>query len=334
MDLKNIEKKIFDVKNDADFQKIAIEIFNFQAKENPVYRQYIEYLKIKPEKITNIKQIPFLPIEFFKTKKILCEPYSNPLPELNFKSSGTTFSLRSNHYVSKPDLYIKSFTETFEKFFGQVENYTILALLPSYLQAGNSSLVFMVDYLIKKTQQPESGFYLNEFSELEQKIDALLAENQKVILFGVAYALLDFAEFISTKKNNLIIIETGGMKGRKKELTRQELHKILTEAFGTEKILSEYGMTELLSQAYTKGDEWFVPASSMKVFIRDINDPFSYISDAKTGGVNIIDLANLYSCSFIETKDLGLKKQNKFKILGRFDNSDIRGCNLLINSVL
>ncbi len=330
----DIEKQIFDIKNDNIFEKTALEIFNFQAVKNPIYKKYIEYLKIKPETVTNIREIPFLPIEFFKTKNIVCEPYFSALPKLTFKSSGTTFSIRSNHYIAKPNLYIESFVTTFEEHFGNIEDYAVLALLPSYLEAGNSSLVFMVDYLIKKSQNSASGFYLNEFSDLEKNIDKLLKAGQKVILFGVAYALLDFADFISTEKNNLIIVETGGMKGRKKELTRQELHTILNKAFGTKKILSEYGMTELLSQAYTQGDEWFTPAKTMKIFIRDINDPFSYIADKKTGGLNIIDLANIYSCSFIETKDLSVKNGNKFKVLGRFDNSDIRGCNLLINNEL
>ncbi|MBN2891951.1 MAG: acyltransferase [Bacteroidales bacterium] len=328
--IQDFENRIFTISSNQEFDQIALEIFDFQYNNNLVYKEYIDYLKVKPTKITSIFDIPFLPIEFFKSRKIVSaiDLLQEKTPVV-FKSSGTTGADRSKHYVYKSDIYEKSFLKEFKDIFGSPENYTILALLPSYVQTGDSSLVYMVNKLIQLSNNVDSGFYL-EKSEII--LDIILKNkelNKQIILFGVSYALLDLAESNKILLPELIIIETGGMKGRKKEIIRNELHHILGQKFGTKNIYSEYGMTELLSQAYMLENEFFKPSSTMKVLIRDINDPFTYLSDEKTGGINIIDIANLYSCSFIETKDLGLLKNNKFKVLGRFDNADIRGCNLL-----
>jgi len=334
------ENKIFEVKNNEKFEELSLQIFNYQSQNNKIYKQYLKYLKINPKTIKSTTEIPFLPIEFFKSRKVICN-FDKNHQYTQFKSSGTTSTSskiasfaqlnRSTHYVNKLSVYEKAFLNGFSYFYGDVKNYTILALLPSYLEQGDSSLVYMVDKLISLSQNKDSGFYLNNLDQLADKLNSLINTNQKIILFGVSYALLDFAEKYKLKQNQTIIIETGGMKGRRKELTRTELHQRLTKSLGVKTIHSEYGMTELLSQAYSTGHEIFEPSNTMKILIRDTNDPFSYLPNGKTGGINIIDLANLYSCSFIETKDLGkLLPNNKFEILGRFDNSDIRGCNLLI----
>lgn len=327
---KDLEKKIFEIDSEKKYEEVALEIFEYQSENNKVYKEYLGYLNFKPSENLKIEDIPCLPIEFFKNKKVIVNEFVAKLPELVFKSSGTTGMIRSKHYIAQEDLYIKSFMNGFNDFFGKPDDYVILALLPSYLEAGNSSLVYMVDYLIKKTNNPNSGFYLDNYQSLKSKIENLNRESKKIILFGVSYALLDFSVFAEGFYENLIIIETGGMKGRKKELTREVLHERLKIGFGTNKIYSEYGMTELLSQAYSSSNELFKPSSTMTVLIRDINDPFTYLSKNKAGGINIIDLSNIYSCSFVETKDLGMKKNGCFNILGRYDNSDIRGCNLLI----
>lgn len=330
--MKNLEKRIFKIDSEQEFNSIAIEIFRLQAKFNPIYKKFIEYLKIKPDQIYSIEQIPFLPIEFFKTYKIITQYYEKPIGDFTiFKSSGTTGMNRSTHYIYNISLYKKSLLSGFVEYFGEPKNYTILALLPSYIEAGNSSLVYMVNELIKKTEKKDSGFYLYDHKKLAYKLKNLNEKAEKTILFGVSYALLDFAQFIEKEEfNNLTIIETGGMKGRKKEITREELHQEIAKSFVGAKIYSEYGMTEMLSQAYSKEDGIFIPTKTMKVMIRDIYDPLSYVEDRKTGGINVIDLANLYSCSFISTKDLGRKNNKGFEVLGRFDNSDIRGCNLMI----
>ncbi len=328
---KALLQKIFSANLKNNFEAVALEVFRFQAQNNPVYAQYIKYLKKDYQKVYKIEDIPFLPIEFFKTKKIVSKYHYLPDNQfIVFKSSGTTQTGRSRHYIYNINVYEQSFFSGFENFFGQPSDYVILALLPSYIEAGDSSLVYMVKKLIDATGKPESGFFLHNFDELSERLKLLKNRAQKVILFGVSYALLDFSKYCDENFEDLIIIETGGMKGRRKELTREELHNTIKKGLGVKRVYSEYGMTELLSQAYLTDEGFFVPASTMKVMIRDINDPFSYLPKFKTGGVNIIDLSNLYSCSFIETKDLGRQNNTGFEVLGRFDNSDIRGCNLLI----
>lgn len=313
-----------------DFETIAIKTFFFQAKNNAVYKEYLELLKVIPDKINNIKKIPFLPVSFFKTHEIKA---FNGNKEIVFTSSGTTGSETSKHHVYKSEFYQKSFETCFNLFYGNPHEYCILALLPSYLEKNGSSLVFMVNELIKQSKNADSGFFINNHTELNNKVKKLLNSSQKVILLGVSFALLDFAEAFQQKlSNNFIVMETGGMKGKRKEVTRTELHKTLCNKLGVTSIHSEYGMTELLSQAYSKENGIYYCPPWMKVFIRDTYDPFSYLPNEKTGGINIIDLANQYSCSFIETQDLGkLYDNGSFEVLGRFDYSQIRGCNLLLS---
>jgi len=321
--------KIFNITTEAEFEELALEIFRFQAENNKVYKDYLYYLSCNVNKVDEIKKIPFLPIEFFKKFDVIIN--NHRLSNQNrviFKSSGTTKIGRSRHIIIDINLYEKSFTNTFIKFFGKPDKYIIIALLPSYIETGDSSLVYMVDKLIKMSNRKESGFYLNKNNEIIEIIEK--HKDQNILLFGVTYALLDLIENKNYYYPKLKIIETGGMKGRKEEITRTELHTRLKNGFGTNQIYSEYGMTELLSQAYCFENEWFEPSDTMRIFIRDVNDPFCFLENNKTGGINIIDLANIYSCSFIETKDLGKKNDKKFQVSGRFDNSDIRGCNLLI----
>jgi len=326
--LIELEKSVFAIKNETDFNRTALEIFKFQYSNNSVYHNYIDNLSKDIEKIKHYSQIPFLPINFFKTHKVVTGNFE---PEVIFTSSGTTGQNTSKHFVKKLSLYEKSFINGFKRFFGNIEDYVILGLLPSYLEREGSSLIYMTQKLIKLSGHSESGFYLNEYEELKKVLLKLKKQKQKTILLGVTYALLDMAERFPVNFPELIIMETGGMKGKRKEMVREELHRVLTNAFGVENIFSEYGMTELLSQAYSKGNGTFFTPPWMKILIRDSNDPFTFLKTNKTGGVNIIDLANIYSCSFIETQDLGKIKQNGgFEILGRFDNSDVRGCNLLV----
>lgn len=322
---------LFDDITFEKFNHFALDIFRFQAKENEVYSQFINELKININDVSEINQIPFLPIEFFKTHVINSKvEILNSKPEL-FTSSGTTGMIQSKHYVNDVSIYEKSYLKAFELFYGNVEEYCILALLPSYLDRDGSSLIYMADDLISKSSHPESGFYLNNYDELIIKLNKLEQENQKTILLGVTYALLDLIEKQHFNLKHAIIMETGGMKGKRKEMVREELHAVLCKGFGVTEIHSEYGMTELLSQAYSKGNGIFTCPPWMQVMIRDTNDPFSFLPPNKTGGINVIDLANVYSCSFIATQDLGKIVGNKsFEVLGRFDNSDIRGCNLLV----
>ncbi len=324
------KKEIFKINTYEQFQKLAIEIFRFQAKYNPIYSKFIKLLGINPEKITKIRNIPFLPIEFFKTKRIITLHYNLPDNKFTiFKSSGTTSMIRSKHYVYDIELYKKSFLQTFENFIGKPQEMVIFALLPSYIERRDSSLVFMVNELIKKSEKG-SGFYLYNYAELKKNILKKLSENKKILLFGVSFALLEMAKKYPTNFNNrVMIMETGGMKGKTEEITREELHNELKKAFKVNEIYSEYGMTELLSQSYSLANGIFKSPKWKKVLIRDINDPFYILPENKVGGINIIDLANLYSCSFIATADLGKINSEGFQILGRFDNSDIRGCNLL-----
>lgn len=313
-----------------DFETIALELFRFQATANPVYKKYLFHLGIKPETVFSLDKIPFLPIEFFKTQEVKTGEFE---AEVIFKSSGTTQQERSQHFVANLNFYLKNAELIFEEFYGKLTDFVFLALLPSYLEQGNSSLVAMVDHFIRQSGQQEKGFYLYQFDELVNAIADARKSGKKVMLFGVTYALLDLAETVSdTDFSEVIIMETGGMKGRRREMIREELHAILKAAFKVPAIHSEYGMTELLSQAYSKGNGIFQIPKSMKILLRDLNDPFEINSSLRSGGINIIDLANVDSCAFIETKDIGkFHPDGTFEVLGRFDNSDIRGCNLLVS---
>lgn len=322
-------KRIFNIQSSLEFEKIAIEIFKLQFTNNKVYRSFCDLLNVHPSDINSIDEIPFLPIEFFKTHQILSN--TNAIQQI-FTSSGTTGMATSKHYITDISLYKKSYLEGFKFFYGNPSDYVILALLPSYLERKGSSLIYMVDDLIKQSQNTESDFYLNNLDELTEKLRFLDKNGQKVLLIGVSYALLDLIEKHQFQLKNTIVMETGGMKGRRKELIRQELHSILKRGFGLNVIHSEYGMTELLSQAYSKENGIFYTPSWVKIMVRNSEDPLEIFGYEKTGGINIIDLANVNSCSFIATQDLGkIHPDNSFEVLGRFDSSDIRGCNLLIN---
>ncbi|EAQ99899.1 acyltransferase [Maribacter sp. HTCC2170] len=320
--------KIFDISTTEEFKSIAMDVFRFQIDNNPIYTDFCNLLGRTKSNVTQLKEVPFLPIEFFKSKKIVV---TTDIEQAIFSSSGTTGQVTSKHYITDLKLYQESYLQGFHHFYGDISDYCILALLPSYLERGGSSLVYMVDDLIKKSSHPESGFYLDEIDVLSEKLVKLDSEGQKAILIGVSYALLDMVEKNQLKLKNTIIMETGGMKGRRKEMIREELHEILQKGFGVETIHSEYGMTELLSQAYSNGNGIFRTPSWMEILIRDTEDPLTFQNYGKSGGVNVIDLANINSCSFIATQDLGKKyKDGSFEVLGRFDHSDIRGCNLMV----
>lgn len=323
-----MQNQIFNINNEQEFTKTALEIFKYQFKNNKVYRSFCDLINRHPSDVSTVEQIPFLPIQFFKTRKVV-----SSLDEIDeiFTSSGTTGSTTSKHFVSEINLYKDSYLKGFSHFYGAIEDYVILALLPNYLERKGSSLVFMVDDLIKKSKNNESGFFLKNEEELAQKLQKLDKNGQKTLLIGVSFALLDLIEKHQFNLKNSFIMETGGMKGRRKELIRTELHQLLRNGFGVDKIHSEYGMTELLSQAYSKGDGIFGTPSWMKVLTRDTEDALTILSSGKTGGINVIDLANYNSCSFIATQDLGkVHKNGTFEVLGRFDDSDIRGCNLMV----
>ncbi|MEJ1221146.1 LuxE/PaaK family acyltransferase [Sediminicola sp. 1XM1-17] len=321
-------RSIFEIKNSDEFQAKALEVFRYQYQNNTVYRKFCSLLGKDHDKVTHIKDIPFLPIDFFKSKKIVS---ASQTPTTVFTSSGTTGSVTSKHYVLDNAIYEQSYLSAFELFYGDVSNYCVLALLPSYLERQGSSLIYMVDDLIKKSHHPESGFYLNDFDLLQKKLLALENKGTKILLIGVSFALLDMVEQHSLHLKHTTIMETGGMKGRRKEMIREELHAVLKKGFGVPHIHSEYGMTELLSQGYSKGDGIFNTPPWMKILIRDPEDPLTYLSSGKTGGINVIDLANVHSCSFLATQDLGkVYPDDSFEVLGRFDNADIRGCNLMV----
>jgi len=321
-------EEIFNIDNEHQFNEFALKIFHYQAENNPVYKDYLFHLGISNASIDNYQNIPFLPINFFKTHKVIS---GNKNEDKIFYSSGTTGTIRSKHYLKDIKLYESSFMNTFSRFYGDIKNYCILALLPTYLENESSSLVYMVNKLIQESAHPKSGFYLDNIEALALQLKTLDANGQKTILFGVSYALMDLADKFPMQLSQAIIMETGGMKGTRKELTKSELHRFLAEKLGVQKIHSEYGMTELLSQAYSKGDGQFFTPPWMRILIRDTYDPFSLIPQGRSGGINIIDLANMYSCSFIETQDLGkINKDGSFEVLGRFDYSDVRGCNLLV----
>lgn len=321
---KALENRIFAGESITEFSDLALAVFHFQYQHNTIYRDFCNTLgRAEPQ---SVEDIPFLPISFFKTHEVTCLKQTD---STIFLSSGTTKQVRSKHEIPFVEVYERSFLDTYSSQIGSPEEHVVLALLPNYLTQGNSSLVYMVDTLIKKTGSELSGFYLDDFKSLVSALQKAKATDRKVVLFGVSYALLDFCK-LKPDCSNVLIIETGGMKGRRKELLKEELHTLLSEGLNTELISSEYGMTELLSQAYLNKDGWFYAPSWMKVLIRDLNDPLSYVKSQKTGAINVIDLANLYSCSFIATDDLGIAEQNRFKVLGRVDYSEIRGCNLMV----
>lgn len=322
------KNKAFSISNEREFNEVAIDTFRLQAQNCAIYKKYINFLNINIESVSNPSEIPFLPIEFFKSQQVILD---NQKVAQTFSSSGTTGSITSKHLVSDLSIYEKSFRTCFDIFYGDVKDVAILALLPSYLERTGSSLIYMVDDLIKTSQRPESGYFLYNHDELHANLLDLQARKIPTILFGVTYALLDFTDQFQLSFPELIVMETGGMKGQRKEIIRDELHEILCKGFGVKHIHAEYGMTELLSQAYSQGNGLFSCPPWMKILIRDINDPFTYLAQGQTGGINVIDLANINSCSFIATQDLGrINIHKQFEVLGRFDQSDVRGCNLMI----
>jgi len=317
--------------NLADFEDLALELYKFQLENNAVYRHYVKARGLLGKNVKELKDIPFLPIGFFKNQQIISGPVDNFGGF--FSSSGTTGSITSKHYFWSEEFYLKHSLILFEREYGNIKDFHVLALLPSYLERKGSSLVSMANYFISRSGSIHSGFYLYNHNELVIKLRELAITNEKVLLLGVTFALLDLLESAETipKNKNLYLMETGGMKGRRKEMVRVELHQILKAGFQVDNVHSEYGMTELMSQAYSKGEGIYNLPQSMRVYLRDVNDPLSW-SERSQGGLNIIDLANFHSCAFIETQDLGRKKgENSIEVLGRFDNSEIRGCNLMVN---
>jgi hypothetical protein len=324
----HLRERIFNCLNEDSFNNLALEVFGFQYQKNPIFHQYCDLIHKTPARVRHFTDLPFLPVDFFRTHSI-----RSVLTEttITFTSSGTSGEMTSKHHLSDVEWYEKSFNEGFQHFYGDIRESCILALLPSYLERSGSSLVYMADHLIKASGHPESGFYLYDFERLHHTLMMLKQSGQKTILLGVTYALLDFASAFPFDFPELIVMETGGMKGRRREMIREEVHAQLCANFGVQMIHSEYGMTELLSQAYSSGKGIFKTPTWMKILIRDTNDPLSLTADGKTGGINIIDLANVESCSFIAVQDLGRRHQDgNFEVLGRFDQSQIRGCNLMV----
>lgn len=320
--------RIFNISTEAEFEKLALDVFNFQFENNLIYRSFCDLLYKHPADIKAIEDIPFLPIQFFKSHNVLS---SKDSIKKTFTSSGTTGSVTSKHYVTDLSVYEESFQKGFQHFYNNIEDYAILALLPSYLERDGSSLIYMADDMIKSSKQPESGFYLDNLDELASTLKMLEAKGQQTLLIGVSFALLDLIETHDFNLQHTIVMETGGMKGRRKELIRTELHNTLKKGFGVNQIHSEYGMTELLSQAYSKGNGIFKCPPWLKILIRDTEDALSVTTNKTSGGINIIDLANINSCAFIATQDLGkVHVDNTFEVIGRFNNSDIRGCNLMV----
>lgn len=325
---------IFNIQTEQDFLDASLKTFRYQYENVEIYKKFVDFLNINPDEVNDISKIPFLPIEMFKNHQILDK---NVTTDLFFQSSGTTQMNLSKHFIANTDLYEESIYKSFEQFIGRPEDFIFLGLLPSYLEKQNSSLIYMVDYLMKKSDKPENGYFLYNHADLFNLLNQL--HDKKVILFGVSFALLDFLDYCHSERSeeslnaleNLIVIETGGMKGRKEEMTKDELLNILQEGFKTDKIYSEYSMTELLSQAYSLGNNEYQCPNWMRIKIRNAEDPFSYEKEGRTGAINIIDLANTHSCSFIATQDLGKIIGDKFQVLGRIDHSDIRGCSLLVS---
>ncbi len=327
-------RTIFDIQTEYDFLAESLRVFRYQYENIEVYRNFVTYLNIKPDEVTTLEEIPFLPIEMFKNHKVIDR---NVTADLFFQSSGTTQMNLSKHFIADENIYQESIYKSFDQFIGKPEDFIFLGLLPSYLERQNSSLIYMVDYLMRKSAKPENGYFLYNHSDLFELLNTI--KDKKVILFGVSFALLDFLDYCHSERReeslnfleNLIVIETGGMKGRKEEMTKDELLEILKNGFKTDKIYSEYSMTELLSQAYSLGNNEYDCPNWMKVMIRNTEDPFAYEKEGRTGAINIIDLANIHSCSFIATQDLGKIIGQKFQVLGRIDHSDIRGCSLLVS---
>jgi len=321
-------EQIFSINDEATFNEVALTIFRHQAINCTVYRDYIQNLKTDFSSIKNYREIPFLPISFFKSHQVLS---TTDEPGIVFSSSGTTGQITSKHLVSDVKIYEESYNKAFEQFYGNPKDLCILALLPSYLEREGSSLIYMVDDLLKQSKHPQSGYFLNDVAQLYSTLLALKAARQKTILIGVTYALIDFVEQFQIDFPELIVMETGGMKGKRKEMVREELHETLYAGFGVKNIHSEYGMTELLSQGYSYGQGIFNCPPWMKILLRDTSDPLCLVQGKQSGGINVIDLANINSCSFIATQDLGkIYEDGSFEVLGRFDNADIRGCNLLV----
>ena len=321
-------RQIFDIRSFESFEELALRTFEFQYQNIAVYRTFCDYLGVGQKTVHSLEDIPFLPIEFFKSQKIYSASHT---PQIIFRSSGTTGSNTSTHHIADLELYRTSFRNCFEKFYGDIREYCILALLPSYLEREDSSLVFMVKDFIDRSGHPASGFYLDDLAGLVAKLKDLEQANTPVLLIGVTFALLDLAREYKLSLQTTTVIETGGMKGRKKEMVRAHVHQVLEDAWNLPAIHSEYGMTELLSQAYSRGDGIFFTPDWMRILIRDTEDPKHYLGPGLTGGINVIDLANIHSCSFIATQDLGkLSAEGGFEVLGRFDHSDIRGCNLMV----
>ncbi|ODM52700.1 acyl transferase [Elizabethkingia meningoseptica] len=330
---------IFNISTEEDFTQACLETFRYQYQNIEIYKKFVDYLNIQPSQIDNVEDIPFLPIEMFKNHRIIDQ---NKEAHFYFQSSGTTQMNLSKHWICDPKIYEESLYKSFEQFIGRPEDFVFLGLLPNYLERQNSSLVYMVDYLMKISSQPENGYFLYNHEDLLKQIQHLEQEQKKYIVFGVSFALLDFMDTLNQlnikdfKIPNGIVIETGGMKGRKEEMTKDQLLQELQTGFGTEKIYSEYSMTELLSQAYSKGQNEYETPNWMRILIRNTEDPFSYVEEGRTGAINIIDLANKHSCAFIATQDLGRfdfdsDGNRKFQVLGRIDHSDIRGCSLLVS---
>ena len=323
-----LREDIFKITSELEFNTLALRVFKFQYEANAVYQKFCKLLDKHPSNVNSLRDIPFIPIEFFKSHDILSS--KEPIVK-TFTSSGTTGSQTSKHFITDLTIYEDSFNIAFQEFYGNPEDYAILALLPSYLERDGSSLIYMANNLIADSKHPKSGFYLHNLEDLAQTLKALDDSGQKTLLIGVSFALLDLVDAYSFQLENTIVMETGGMKGRRKEMIREELHEILSKGFGVNNIHSEYGMTELLSQAYSNGQGVFNCPKHMKILIRDPEDAFTYLNKGKTGGINVIDLANLNSCSFIATQDLGKQiSETDFEILGRFDHSDVRGCNLMV----
>lgn len=322
------KQQIFGINNSGQFADAALQVFRHQVQNCAVYREFIKGLKVDIESVKAVEQIPFLPIEFFKSHIVVS---NTDAVQVTFTSSGTTGLITSRHPVTDVSWYVESFRKAFELFYGDIRDYTVLALLPAYLEREGSSLIYMAEDLIKQSDNPDSGFYLYNHKELYHQLKKQQQANKSTLLLGVTFALLDFVEAYQIDFPELVVMETGGMKGRRKEMIREELHDMLTKGFGVDTIQSEYGMTELLSQAYSKGNGIFNCPPWMRIITRDTNDPVTLMQGNRAGGINIIDLANINSCSFLATQDLGrVYADGSFEVLGRFDNADIRGCNLLI----
>lgn len=328
MTINDYENSIFSICGDSDFSRLALWAYDYQRQNNKVYQRYLKLLGRYDRAVSSIADIPCMPVEFFKQFAVKTTDYE---PETEFTSSGTTGAQTSHHYIKDLGIYYKSLVKGFEEHYGDIRQYHIVALLPAYLERTGSSLVVMVEKLMELSGNGSDGFFLYDFDSLERRIETLLSEGRRVLLIGVTFALIDYAEsHRSSWGDRVVVMETGGMKGRKKEITREEVHSVLSDALGVAAIHSEYGMTELLSQAYSQGGGIYRETSTMRLLVRDATDPLQYVGAGVTGGINVIDLANIYSCCFLETRDLGIKYQDgSFKVLGRFDNSDTRGCNLL-----